>query len=210
MAVTGRSGVSAPKPRLHRHCAVAHVLDLEEGCSPAEPQRFPSRAATKAPGAGGRGFDCCAEEDERFVDLPRFKVAHVALRVEHRGRVVEPIGERLAAAANARHREVCDRGLVAVLVDAAALEGVGRHRVRRQDLLEEAAREEAGRESFEQAGEARNQEAPRRASRGLRVLVVRPRAGREVGADRVVRAVVDLVVGKNCLRQQHPECSLHP
>uniref|UniRef100_A0A6J5ZDQ2 Unannotated protein n=1 Tax=freshwater metagenome TaxID=449393 RepID=A0A6J5ZDQ2_9ZZZZ len=135
VAVAGRTRVAAPEPGLHRDRAVPHVLNFEERRPPAEPQRFPAGASAEAARPGGRGLDCGAKEDERLVDLPGLEVAHVSLRVEHRGCVVKAVREGLSAAADARHRKVRHRGLIAVLVDAPALECVGRHCVWRQHLL---------------------------------------------------------------------------
>ena len=153
-------------------------------CSASRRTRSPSRGAGSpnpsrhgSARTGGRRLHRSAEVEERLVDLPDLAVTHVALRVPHRSRVVQPVGEHPGTAADTGDREVGDRGLLAVMVDAAALECVRRHRVRREHLLDEATGVQAGRKALEHPGEARDQEAPWRARRGLGVLVVGPDPG---------------------------------
>src|SRR5207249_2523709 len=98
VAISRGRRIAAPQTGLDEHEPVADVLHLVEGGLPREPQALVARAPTVPPRATGVRLDALAQVEEGLDQLPHLHVAHVALRVPHRGRVVEPVENHLRAA----------------------------------------------------------------------------------------------------------------
>ena len=205
-----RAGVAAEQPLGAEHPRRAEVLELPEGRLPDHQQRLEAGAAAVAARPAAGGLEPARQVDHRADQLPHLDVAGVALGVEHRRAGVGAVEHVLPPHALRRDLEVHDRRRVAVLVDAAALDHVPGAGVGADHLLDEAARLERPRERAREAGEGRLQERPGDPGRALGVAQVGDRALGEVGLDRQVGAVVDLVVADQGLRELHPDRPLHP
>ncbi len=202
-------GVAAEQPGGGQNASGPDVLELPERRLVHHEQRLEARPAAVTPGTAGGCLDTSRQVDERGDQLPHLDVSHIALGIEHGGAVVGPVENVLRAHALRGDLEVHDRRGAAVLIDAPSLLDVARHRVGRQHLLDEPAGLKRPGDRAREAGERRLKEGPCDRRRALGVADVRDRALREVGLDREVGAVVDLVVADQRLGEHHPDRPLH-